>query len=61
MSLQGELAGESTIEFLCKKLKEKIKKYPRAAKALKEVGIEMLDSLPNIPEWANKDYRFFRK
>jgi hypothetical protein len=61
MSLQGDMAREDETQFLCKKLVEKIEKYPEAAKALKEVGIEMLSCLPNIPEWARKYYQLFRK
>lgn len=60
MSIQGDLAREDLTEFVCRKLKEKVKKYPEAASALKELGIEMLDLLPNSPEWACDYYKFFR-
>lgn len=59
MSIQGDIARENTTQFLCKKLAEKIERYPEAAYALKEVGIEMLDELPSIPEWAQKYYQLF--
>lgn len=61
MSIQGDIAREDETQFLCKKLLEKIKKYPEAAKALKEVGVEMLSNLPNIPEWTHKYYQLFRE
>lgn len=61
MGLMGDMARESETQFLCKKLAEKIEKYPKAAKALKEVGIEMLNDLPNTPEWAYRYYKLFRE
>lgn len=64
MGILGDMAREGKTQFLCEKLAEKIGKYgehPEAVKALKEVGIEMLDTLPNIPEWANKYYQLFRR
>jgi len=60
MSIQGDAAKEGMTQFLCNKLVGKIERYPEATKALKEVGIEILDNLPNIPEWANKYYKIFR-
>lgn len=61
MSMQGDWAREDMIQVLCKKLMEKMEKHPKATPALKEIGIEMLDLLPNIPEWADNYYNFFRK
>jgi hypothetical protein len=61
MGMQGEAAIESMTQFLCKKLEEKIEKYPEATKALKEVGTEILNDLPNIPEWTGKYYQLFRE
>ena len=60
MSIQGDMAREDVIQSLCKTLAEKIEKYPDAAKALKEAGIEMLYNLPADPEWSRKYYQLFR-
>lgn len=60
MSMISDMTRESDAEFLCQKIVEKIEKYPEAEKALKEIGIEWLDGLPNIPQWANHYYNLFR-
>lgn len=60
MSMQGDWAREDMTQVICKKLKEKIEKYPEATSALKEIGIEMLDLLPNTPEWTHNYYKLFR-
>lgn len=61
MGIVSDMAREDLTRFLCKKLVEKIEKYPEAAEALREVGNEMLEDLPNVPEWALKYYRLFRE
>ena len=61
MGMQGEAAIESMTKSLCKKLVEKIEKYPEATKALKEVGIEILNGLSTRPDWTDKYYKLFRK
>jgi len=59
MSMMGDMAREDEIQCLCKRLVEKIGKYPETKVALKELGIEELNTLPNIPEWARQYYRLF--
>lgn len=59
MSIIGDMVRESDAQFLCEKIVEKIKKYPEAEKALKEIGIEFLDELPTIPKWARHYYNIF--
>lgn len=64
MGMFGDMARDDETQFYCRKVVEKIEKYrqhPEAVKALKELGIEMLDTLPNIPEWARKYYQLFRE
>lgn len=64
MGLQGEIATENTIQFVVEKIREKIeqhKDHPETVKTLKELGIEVLDSLPRIPEWAQAHYKLFRE
>jgi hypothetical protein len=61
MSIQGDIIRENDVQFCCKKLAEKIQKYPEAIKALKEMGREMLEILPNIPEWAHMYLQLFRE
>ena len=61
MSMQGDNAREDLTKIICEKLREKIKKHPEATNALKEIGVEMLNELPNIPEWAWGYRKFFRE
>lgn len=60
MSMAGDLAREDEIQALCRKLAEKVKKYPEAATALKELGLEELNTLPRTPRWAHEYYDLFR-
>jgi len=60
MGMQGDIARESETRFLCEKLVQKIELNPVEAKVLKEFGIEMLENLPNIPDWAREYYKLFR-
>ena len=60
MSIQGDIARENDVQFFCKKLAEKIEKYPEATQALKELGIETLDILDNVPEWSYEYRKLFR-
>lgn len=50
--MQGDIAREEVVKFFCEKIAEKIKKYPEAATALKELGTEVFKILPRIPDWA---------
>lgn len=60
MSMVGDLTREDDTRELCRRLAEKIKKYPEAAKALKELGLEELNTLPRTPSWAHGYYDLFR-
>lgn len=63
MGFLGDMAREGATQFYCQKVVEKIEKYQQyseAVKALKELGIEMLNTLPNVPEWTDKYYKIFR-
>ena len=60
MGILSEMGAESAIQFSCNKIITKIEKYPESGRALRELGIELLDSLPNIPSWASKYYYSFR-
>jgi hypothetical protein len=61
MSIGGDYAREDSVQFFCQQIAKKIKKYPDSAKALKELGLEALMTLPNAPEWANEYFRLFRE
>jgi hypothetical protein len=60
MSMQGDWAREDITQIICKKLKEKMEKYPASTPALKEIGNEMLNLLPNVPDWADDFHQLFR-
>ncbi|PWB38871.1 MAG: hypothetical protein C3F02_01235 [Parcubacteria group bacterium] len=55
MSLQGDIVWEGMVAQMCERLVPKISEYsdhPEAVKALKELGREIITTLPNIPTWA---------
>jgi hypothetical protein len=60
MGTAGDIAREDFAQFLCRRIAEKIEKYPEAGKALKEIGLEVLDELPGYPKWADEYYCLFR-
>lgn len=64
MGLTDDIARESLTEQLCREVVKKIAQYsenPETVKALQELGREMLDTLPDAPEWAEQYYRLFRQ
>ena len=57
------IGAENAIKWVAQKIKEKIEKnkdFPEAVRVLKELGREAIDSLPNVPEWANEYLKLFR-
>jgi hypothetical protein len=61
MGMLAECIREMDAEYNCKKIKEKITKYPEASKALKEFGLEMLKELDYIPDWSKEFYDLFQE
>jgi len=61
MSILGEIARENDVEFFCKKIAEKIEKYPEAEKALKELGLEVLEIMPRTTAETRKYDKLFRE
>jgi hypothetical protein len=51
--------SQEVVRITCDKLVKKIRKYPEAATALRETGIEMLDLISSKPEWTNSYYESF--
>ena len=60
MGIISDAQDESFTRFLCELLVTKTKKYPEASIALKEIGIELLNDLPTVPDWVDKYYKIFR-
>ena len=57
----GGIVRENYVQFSCEKIEKQIKKHPESAVALKELGLETLKTLPNVPEWAQKYYKLFQE
>jgi hypothetical protein len=60
MSMFGDIAREGLTQDLCQKLSDKIEKYPRAKRALCEIGLEMIDDMYCSSTWTKKYYEIFR-
>lgn len=61
MNMFGDIARENVIEDLCYKLSAKIKKYPRAKRALCEIGLEMIDKMHYSTDWTEEYTETFKK
>jgi hypothetical protein len=59
MGLQSDIAHENDVKFFCQKLAEKLKQHPEAAQPLKELGREIIETLPNRPEWVYQYIKLF--
>lgn len=63
MGLFTDAAREDESNFFCRKIADKMEKYkdnPQAVAVLKELGREVLDSLPAIPKWSHEFSSLFR-
>lgn len=63
MSMQGDVARENDVRYLAEMVSKKIDenaKNPDVVSILKAVGREILDILPNVPDWARPYVEKFR-